>query len=251
MNSQYTIPSLSDEHSEIPESSFEYSYLQLRKKENRIYSDQELAQLPDISPVHPYAKEWKIRKQSAVRLTKYLIQKKKKLEILEVGCGNGWLSAKLAEIPSAIIKGIDANDEEIIQAKRVFKEVKNLQLQYGRIEENILQEQLFDVIVFAASIQYFPSFRKIIQQAISLLRLNGEIHILDSPFYKQNELQAARQRSKEYFQKADAMEMNRYYFHHCTDELKMFDSKILHSPNLIKKIFTANYNPFYWVCIQN
>lgn len=247
MDSQNTILS-SPDHTEPP---FEFFYQQLRKKENRYYSDEEVAQLPDISNTHPYTKEWKIRKQSTEQLIRYFISKKRTLEILEVGCGNGWLSAKLAAIPFSLVTGIDVNNEEVSQAKRVFKEVKDLRFEYGSIGENSLQEQQFDMIVFAASIQYFPSFRKIIQQALSLLRLNGEIHILDSHFYGEVELKAARLRSKEYFEKVGVPEMSRYYFHHCTNELKMFDSKILRSPNPIKKIFFKNYNPFYWICIQN
>lgn len=247
MNSQHTILTSSGNS----ESSFEFLYLKLRKKENRFYTDEEVAQLPEIAGEHRYSNEWKIRKQSTQQLIQSFIQKKKKLEILEVGCGNGWLSAKLAAIPSAFVTGIDVSTEEITQAKRVFTEIKNLRFIQGSIEKNILQGQQFDMIVFAASIQYFQSFRKIIQQSLSLLRLCGEIHILDTNFYKQNEVEAARSRSKKYFEKLGFPEMSRYYFHHCIDELKMFDSKIIRSPNFLKKIFTKNHNPFYWVCIQN
>lgn len=251
MDSYNTIlpdPDLYPENSKL---SFECLYQQLRKKENRLYTDEEVARLPIIATGHPYEQEWNIRKRSAQQLARYFIRKKKTLEILEVGCGNGWLSAKLAAIPFAFVTGIDVNNVEIEQAKRVFKEIKNLRFEYGCIGNNILQEQQFDMIVFAASIQYFPSFKKIIQQALSLLRLNGEIHIIDSHFYKRNELEAARLRSKEYFESIGFPGMSRHYFHHCTDELKVFDSKILRSPGPIKKLFFKNNNPFYWVCIQN
>lgn len=251
MDSKHIILSSPDNHSGNSEPSFESLYQQIRKKENRFYSDEELVLLPEISDKHQYAKEWRVRKQSAQRMIQYFMQKKKKLDILEVGCGNGWLSAKLATIPSAFVTGIDINCIEIAQAKRVFNEIKNLQFEYGSITENAFQERQFDMIIFAASIQYFQAFREIILQALSLLRLNGEIHILDSHFYSKNELNAARLRSKEYFEKMGIPEMSRYYFHHSTDELKMFDSKILYSPNLVKKIIYKNYNPFYWVCIQN
>jgi ubiquinone/menaquinone biosynthesis C-methylase UbiE len=251
MDSQYTILSRSDFPSEYPELSFEGLYQQVRKKENRFYTDEEVAQLPEIPAEHPYSKEWKIRKRSAQQLARNLMRKKKTLEILEIGCGNGWLSAKLAAISSASVTGIDVNNEEIAQAKRIFKDLKNLRFEYGNILENILEGQQFDMIIFAASIQYFPSFRKIIQQALSLLRLNGEIHIIDSHFYNRNELEVARQRSKEYFERIGFPEMSSHYFHHCTDELKMFDSKILRKPGNIKKFIFGDNNPFYWVCIQN
>ena len=51
--------------------SFEEIYHPLRTKENRVYTDREIAQLPDISNTHPHYKEWQIRKQSSDRLTAY------------------------------------------------------------------------------------------------------------------------------------------------------------------------------------
>ena len=67
-------------------------YLASRKKENRIYSDEQVVQLPFIEPTHIHYHEWQVRKRSALRLIHYLEKKNKPLSILEIGCGNGWLS---------------------------------------------------------------------------------------------------------------------------------------------------------------
>src|SRR4030095_8712292 len=74
---------------------FTGEYLALRAKERRIYTDEELMALPSISNNHPHAKEWAVRASSARELLGYLRLKGAK-QILEVGCGNGWLSDMLS-----------------------------------------------------------------------------------------------------------------------------------------------------------
>jgi len=69
----------------IPIRDFESLYIRLRKKEGRIYTDEEVKVLPDIAITHPHYKEWQFRKQSAQRLIDHLTQKKRSLEILEIG----------------------------------------------------------------------------------------------------------------------------------------------------------------------
>jgi 2-polyprenyl-3-methyl-5-hydroxy-6-metoxy-1,4-benzoquinol methylase len=96
-------------------------YIDMRNKEKRFLSDCKVMFLPDIDENHVHYKEWRIRKQSSQRLIDYLKTKNKPLNILEVGCGNGWLSAKLHTISGAKVTGIDVNEPEIQQAQRVFK----------------------------------------------------------------------------------------------------------------------------------
>ena len=98
---------------------FEDLYIAVRQQEKRIYTDEQLQLLPDID--HLYYDELKIRKRSSERLIAYLEKKHKYLRILEVGCGNGWLSAKLSNIPNTKVTGLDINQLEIEQANRVFK----------------------------------------------------------------------------------------------------------------------------------
>src|SRR5688572_18830814 len=76
---------------------FEKLYLQVRKAEQRLYSDDEVKSLPGIFSSHPHIEEWKQRKVSCERIIKYLDKKQKPLKILEIGCGNGWFSAQLAK----------------------------------------------------------------------------------------------------------------------------------------------------------
>src|SRR5215469_6131351 len=100
-------------HTRLREMLFEKQYIQVRSLEGRLYPDDELISLPEIGAAHPHFREWQWRKRSARRLIRYLTSKEKALEILEVGCGNGWLTHLLAEIPGALVTGTDINFTEL------------------------------------------------------------------------------------------------------------------------------------------
>jgi len=230
---------------------FEAQYYLLRKKENRIYTDDELLQLPRIDASHPYCKEWRIRKNSAGRLIKWLQQKDTALNILEVGCGNGWLSAQLSLINEASVTGIDINFAELQQAQRVFVDHKNLHFILGGLRDCIPGDKIFDVIVFAASLQYFSSLKEIISLALQHLSLPGEIHIIDTHFYPQDKVDGAKQRTENYFISIGQEEMANFYFHHCIDDLNQFNHSVLYDPNALFNRFGKSKNPFYHVVIKN
>ena len=193
--------------------------MQLREKEGRVYSDKEVVTLPDLYETHPHYSEWRMRKQSCQKLISYLHKQQTPLKILEVGCGNGWLAHQLADVPRSKVIGTDINFTELQQAAKVFKELPNLHFIYTDIESGLFEERQFDIIVFAASIQYFSSLNKIIGESMRLLKPNGEIHIIDSHFYSLTELNAAKQRSLLYYQSAGFPELAEWYFHNSLDDL--------------------------------
>ncbi len=229
---------------------FEKLYVALRFGEGRIYNENEIAKLPVVPASHPHHAEWVIRKESCDRLKKYVKNHSKIYNILEVGCGNGWLSAQLTSITNGSVTGLDINALELEQAWKVFNKISNLKFIEGDICSDILQDNKYDLIVFAASIQYFKSLREILKTATKYLTLQGEIHIIDSHFYKSSEIAMAKQRSKKYFTQKGFPEMADYYFHHNMKELKNFSFSILYNPHsIINRLF--NKNPFYWIRIKN
>jgi len=228
---------------------FEEKYISLRRKENRLYSDEQVRWLPEIDRLHPHSKEWELRKASCDKLTQHLSSKKTELNILEVGCGNGWFCHQLSKIPGSNIAGIDINKTELEQAKRVFDHIENIEFFYGGINNEKIRNEKFDVIIFAASIQYFRSLEDIIPAALQLLNTGGEIHIVDSHFYKPSELEAARKRSFDYYHSLQFAEMTEYYFHHSMHELDLYIHKIFYNPDGFRNRFIKNKNPFPWICI--
>ncbi|MDO3624778.1 bifunctional 2-polyprenyl-6-hydroxyphenol methylase/3-demethylubiquinol 3-O-methyltransferase UbiG [Mucilaginibacter sp. BT774] len=232
--------------SQEPRIDFEELYIAVRQQEMRIYTDEQLQLLPDID--HIYFDEWKIRKRSSERLTEYLIKKHKSLKILEVGCGNGWLSAKLANIPNSHVTGLDINQVEIDQANRVFKK-DNLAFIYDSFTDGTFESEQFDVIVFAASLQYFPSVINVMKQALAMLKKGGEVHVIDTPFYTPDETEKANERSLRYYASLGIPEMAEHYFHHSISEFWGFKYEILFDPTTIFNLIFKK-DPFYWVCIR-
>lgn len=231
-----------------PDPSFAKLYLALRDKEQRVYSNEELAMLPDIPPTHMHYREWRIRKSSCEQFKAYLAAKKKPLRILEVGCGNGWLSRRLAAIPQAEVTALDINLVELEQGAAVFSDDK-LRFVYGDLREGVLAGSRFDIIFFAASIAYFPSLEEIVRIALEHLSPAGEVHIIDTFFYTAQELPAARQRSKNYYTAMGFPEMAAHYYHFRLEELDGFNYSLLQRNNpFLQKIFRLP-RKFHWVRI--
>jgi ubiquinone/menaquinone biosynthesis C-methylase UbiE len=230
---------------------FDQLYFRLRQKEGRIYTDEEVAILPYIHTSHRHCQEWSIRRHSQKALISYLKHKNTFTSILEIGCGNGWLSSRIAKAVDAEVTGLDINSYELEQAKRVFKHIPNLNFINGSLQDNDLKDQKFDMILFAASVQYFPSLKQITEVAIEYLTLQGEVHIMDSPFYQTEETAAAKQRTAEYYKAIGFFAMADHYYHHNLSELENFHYKILHHPNSWKNKLSIKRNPFYWITIKN
>jgi ubiquinone/menaquinone biosynthesis C-methylase UbiE len=227
---------------------FNTHYVTLREQEGRLVSDEELLLLPEVAAPHPYAKEWKIRAHSCRLLKTYLEKKNRPISMLETGCGNGWLSHRLSYIHGSEILGLDINRHELAQAKRVFSRRTNIKFCLGSLED-LLPSFRFDVIVFAASIQYFPDFELTISLCLDLLKEGGEIHIIDSHFYGHEELASAKQRSRDYFLLQHQPLMEQFYFHHSFSVLRKFNHRVMYDPaSLINKI--KDQSPFYWIRID-
>lgn len=227
-------------------------YLKVREKEGRLYSDEVVAKLPLFSKNHGLSNEWQARFQSAERLRKYLSQKKYPLKILDLGCGNGWLSNFLAQ-DNHFVYGVDQNLFELKQAKRVFLESSKLHFLKADIFSAPFPKESFDIILLASAIQYFPDLTKLLENLFHYLKLNGEIHILDSAFYADDEIPQAIRRSEEYYSSIGFPEMSKYYFHHRISELQEFSPTWLYKPSLLryKKIFGKIDSPFPWIMIKS
>ena len=228
-------------------SAFEELYLGLRQQEQRLYSDDELKHLPVIHTGHPHYREWKIRSQSSSWLINYLSQKKPPLQILEIGCGNGWLSAKLAEIERSEVTGIDINCEEVRQAQRVFRK-SNLQFREMEFDAAKFAVTQFNIVVFASSLQYFSPLKTVLNKVQRCMTEDGEIHILDTHFYKASELADAKMRTRNYYAGQGYPTMSEFYFHHQLSDLAGLSYKIMYDPtNIFNRCFVRN--PFYWICL--
>ncbi|WP_299438747.1 methyltransferase domain-containing protein [uncultured Aquimarina sp.] len=225
---------------------FSSAYIQVRNKEERIYTDQIVKLLPEVSKDHRYYNEWKLRQKSTKRIVDYLTNKNKPLKILDLGCGNGWFSNQLSKIPKSEIYAVDINQIELEQAARVFQ-VSNLKFIYADIfssETGVLHD--FDIITVNSCIQYFKDLDTILDKLKNKLKLNGELHIIDSPFYKKTEIELARNRTKVYYKNLGVPQMINHYFHHEIEALDNFE--IMYQPKkvIINKFLRRKDSPFMW-----
>ncbi|MDP2362993.1 MAG: class I SAM-dependent methyltransferase, partial [Ignavibacteria bacterium] len=99
--------------------SFENLYLQVLKREKRLYGDEEVKLLPYASKINPHKDEWALRTKSFLRFKNYLSNKKSTLNILDIGCGNGWLSGQLANEYNHNYFCVDTNLVELEQGARL------------------------------------------------------------------------------------------------------------------------------------
>jgi len=237
-------------HNETSTDPFVGIYIGLRNKEGRLYSDEQVKMLPEIDASHPLATEWKIREDSARELYNYHQFLRTPLDFLEIGCGNGWLSHKLSSIPRCRVTGLDVNGPELDQARRVFGETEMRKFVLGDIRSGVLRDVRFDVIVFAASFQYFEDAEEILNCAIQHLNPGGSVHIIDTFFYKEGQKHAARMRSWKYFRSIGFPEMFGYYFHHSFDDLRNYEYKLFLDPKNTFNRIERTDRMFPWINIE-
>ncbi|MEZ5195387.1 MAG: methyltransferase domain-containing protein [Bacteroidales bacterium] len=228
---------------------FEDAYINSRKNEKRLLSDEMVKALPHLKN-GPHQKEWGLRAKSAKRVFDYF-SKIKNANLLDVGCGNGWFTSGIAQNPNIRVIGLDMNAIELQQASRIFQK-NNLDFVFGDLFSLPFEKDSFQYITLVASIQYFKDLNVLINRLMKLLADKGEIHIVDSPFYTLSAIEAAKERTVNYYRQSGQEEMIGFYHHHSFNELKEWNYEILYSPgknNFIRKFFQFHDIPFPWIKI--
>ncbi len=234
-------------------SEFESEYLKVRNKENRVYSDEELKQLPFASTNNPHTNEWKVRAKSFLRFKNYFSLKNDGQIILDLGCGNGWFSGQLSKTFNHEFYCFDVNLIELKQGRKTFNSTK-INFVYADIFSFNNSDVLFDLITINAAIQYFPDVNKLINKLLTLLKVKGEIHIIDSPIYDDSKVEEARKRTEEYYFSLGFPRMSKNYFHHSYEAFSGINFDVLYDPqstfNKIRKLFSIKDSPFPWIRIR-
>jgi SAM-dependent methyltransferase len=230
-------------------------YMAVRRSEGRVYDDDVVARLPAIERGHPQEEEWGMRTTSLSRLVNYLGNRVGQSTILDVGCGNGWMSASMARVLDCAVVGLDVNLDELLQAARVFSDQDRLAFAFGDILRDPIPEGAFSAIVLAAAVQYFEDLPGLLRTLRALLADGGEIHILDSPFYDHDSVQGARERSATYYRDLGYPEMATYYHHQTLDELGAFNPHCMFDPRSLagrikRRVPSTAETPFPWFVIE-
>lgn len=224
-------------------------YLEVRKAEGRVLSPEALQALPSVAPTDPHSREWQIRTATADRLIRHLRRRKEPLHILDLGCGPGWMIARMVRHLGATGVGIDCNQSELKRGAQAFASVQGLELVYGDIFEPLFKEASFNVIVVASVLQYFSEPSVLLERLRDLIKPAGEILIADTPFYRREEIPAAAERTRAYYNGIGFPQMAEHYHHHVLDDLAHFNPDFLYDPNALfsqisRTVFRRPLSPF-------
>lgn len=228
---------------------FEEQYLKVRTQEQRLLSIPQIRQLPETPEDYIHHAEWEIRKKNIKRYLKYLSEKKKGQEILDIGCGNGFFSNMMATNGHKV-SAVDVNLTELRQAREAFS-TTNIEWYYADIMVTPFGSRTFDQITFCCSFQYFNKPIELLNLCLSILNPGGEIHIIDSPFYQENEKEGASKRSLAHFQSLNAIGLANNYHHNTFQILATYNYRFGYTPgSLMKKMLKVKDSPFPWIVIR-
>jgi ubiquinone/menaquinone biosynthesis C-methylase UbiE len=175
-------------------------------------------------------------------------------DILDLGCGTGYLTRKLRELTCGKVVGVDVSEGMIAEAK---KRMSGLDIVFEiKSAEELNYDNSFDVIFCNSSFQWFRNPKLVLKNCYRALRNNGRIGI-QAPakkIYCPNFIQAIKKVEKDprtakifvYFK-------NPWFFLETSEEYKslfeqagfkvlfskIYTVKTLHTPTEVFKIFES------------
>lgn len=224
-------------------------YLEVRRAEGRVLSPEALRKLPVVAADDPHDREWQTRAGTAARLIDYLRGRQPHPHILDLGCGPGWMTARLVRELDATAVGIDCNRSELERGAEAFGAVEGLELIYGDIFEPVVEENSFDAVIVASVLQYFSDPQTLLNRLLDLVKPGGEILLADTPLYRCEEIPDAAERTLNYYTKLGFPQMADHYHHHALDDLSAFSPEIIYDPRAVlsrigRSVFRRPFSPF-------
>ncbi len=106
--------------------------------------------------------------------------------VLDVGCGAGWLSRRLAAlVPEGRVIGMDISDEMVRRARRASVEHGNLLFVVGEVTQIPWEANFFTRAVSVESAYYWPSPAAALKEILRVLSEGGSAWILIN-YYRDN-----------------------------------------------------------------
>jgi SAM-dependent methyltransferase len=106
--------------------------------------------------------------------------------VLDVGCGAGWLSRRLAKlVPEGRVVGMDISDEMIRHARRASVDFGNLMFVTGEVAEIPWQPHFFSHVISVESSYYWPDPAAGIKDILRVLHDGGSAWIVIN-YYRDN-----------------------------------------------------------------
>lgn len=233
------------------------AYQAARAREARRLDVAELRALPRIDARHPHAHAWRLRARSAAWLVSRLRMLRAR-HVLDLGCGNGWLAARLARESSANVCAVDIDPAELGLAAAAFGDTPRLSFHQADVFapgfDALVPARRFDAVVIAGVAPYFPDLRRLFGHLFARLAERGEVLLVDSPFWPEDELAAARARTERHFARLGVPAAAAYFTHHGLAELAEFTPRFHYRPQawsarLARVLLRQPWSPFPWISV--
>jgi trans-aconitate 2-methyltransferase len=105
-----------------------------------------------------------------------LIQIKQGLNVIDLGCGTGELTRKLADhLPGSNVTGIDSSGEMLKETEKYSN--SNVRFQQTDIRKIIEANIKYDLVFSNAALQWVDDHKKLLPQIIGLVKKNGQLAI--------------------------------------------------------------------------
>jgi SAM-dependent methyltransferase len=139
--------------------------------------------LPHVDPQDSQAATWRVRQESVRHLERTLRRfQGRRLRILDLGAGSGWLSARLTRLGHCCV-AVDwlDDDEDGLAAFRHYP-VRFTCVQ-ADFDDLMLAPGQFDVAIFNASLHYASQPHRTVAHALKTLVPGGIVVVMDSPLF--------------------------------------------------------------------
>ena len=137
--------------------------------------------LPHVDPDDPQRDIWRIRVNHFQRLLA-LIGNGGPLKILDAGAGNGWLAHQLAR-RGHIVAALDLADDPRDGLGASVHYATRFETYQAEFDRMPFGEAQFDVVIFNAALHYAYALAVTLREACRVVRSDGSIIVMDSPFY--------------------------------------------------------------------
>jgi SAM-dependent methyltransferase len=149
---------------------------------------------------------------------------------LDLGCGPGWLTARLARRFGRAL-GVDLVTSELERGSEAFADVERLEFAVADLFEDETPGGPFGVVVAASSAQYFHSLPELVGRMLDLVRDDGRVVVLDTPIYRPDDVPAARERTRRYFRDLGVPEAAPGYHHHTLESVQHLNPDVVFDPH--------------------
>ena len=113
-----------------------------------------------------------------------LLHVKPDLDVIDLGCGTGELTRKLADaLPDSIVLGIDSSQEMLNDSKPFENEY--IKFECRSIEEQLNSDKKWDLVFSNAAIQWVENHEVLLPKIISAIKENGQL-LIQIPDQQQN-----------------------------------------------------------------